>query len=162
MFFSNFVALIHHPDRHANATDEEKKEEEKKFKEVGEAYTILSDPVKKTRYDSGQDIEDNEMPGENSFPQKRKTFSSDQKIFHFSLFQNSIQIKCSDNSSVFQAMLEIMVVEIHSVFISDKYEKTATKSFKLKLKHYSDKFRQMDDDEKNPNLKFSDFLYFTF
>lgn len=57
--------MIHHPDRHANATDEEKKEEEKKFKEVGEAYTILSDPVKKTRYDSGQDIEDNEMPGEN-------------------------------------------------------------------------------------------------
>jgi DnaJ family protein C protein 7 len=29
-------ALVHHPDRHANASDEEKKEQEKKFKEIGE------------------------------------------------------------------------------------------------------------------------------
>jgi len=53
-------ALIHHPDRHANATDDVKKEQEKKFKEVGEAYGILSDPQKRTRYDSGQDLEDME------------------------------------------------------------------------------------------------------
>lgn len=51
-------ALVHHPDRHANASDSEKKEQEKKFKEVGEAYGILSDPKKKCRYDSGQDMED--------------------------------------------------------------------------------------------------------
>ncbi|XP_065075263.1 dnaJ homolog subfamily C member 7-like isoform X1 [Ochlerotatus camptorhynchus] len=51
-------ALVHHPDRHANATEEEKKDQEKKFKEVGEAYTILSDAVKKSRYDNGYDIED--------------------------------------------------------------------------------------------------------
>lgn len=49
---------MHHPDRHANATDIEKKEQEKKFKEVGEAYGVLSDPKKKARYDSGQDLED--------------------------------------------------------------------------------------------------------
>lgn len=66
MQISSHTALVHHPDRHANATDEAKKEEEKKFKEVGEAYTILSDPVKKTRYDSGQDIDEMEMPGENA------------------------------------------------------------------------------------------------
>jgi DnaJ family protein C protein 7 len=53
-------ALSHHPDRHSGASEEEKKEQEKKFKEVGEAYTILADPVKKQRYDSGQDIEDME------------------------------------------------------------------------------------------------------
>ncbi|CAH1125479.1 unnamed protein product [Ceutorhynchus assimilis] len=51
-------ALIHHPDRHSNASDAEKKEQEKKFKELGEAYGILSDPKKKTRYDSGQDMDD--------------------------------------------------------------------------------------------------------
>ncbi|KAL1497071.1 hypothetical protein ABEB36_008093 [Hypothenemus hampei] len=50
-------ALVHHPDRHANATDAEKKEQEKKFKELGEAYGILSDAKKKARYDSGQDMD---------------------------------------------------------------------------------------------------------
>lgn len=45
-------------DRHANASDDEKKEQEKKFKEVGEAYGILSDPKKRARFDNGQDMED--------------------------------------------------------------------------------------------------------
>lgn len=49
-------AMVHHPDRHPNATEGEKKEQEKKFKEVGEAYGILSDPKKRSRYDSGHDV----------------------------------------------------------------------------------------------------------
>ncbi|CAG5103839.1 Similar to Dnajc7: DnaJ homolog subfamily C member 7 (Mus musculus) [Cotesia congregata] len=53
-------ALVHHPDRHSNASEPEKKEQEKKFKEIGEAYTILSDPKKRSRYDRGGDIDEME------------------------------------------------------------------------------------------------------
>lgn len=58
------LALKHHPDRHSNASEEEKAEAERKFKEIGEAYSILSDPKKKMRYDSGQDLEDSLGPGD--------------------------------------------------------------------------------------------------
>lgn len=45
-------ALIHHPDRHVNASEDERKEHEKKFKEVGEAFETLSSPGRKECYDS--------------------------------------------------------------------------------------------------------------
>merc|ERR1719394_370551 len=51
-------AMVHHPDRHAGATEVEKKDHEQKFKEVGEAYAILSEEKKRRMYDSGQDMED--------------------------------------------------------------------------------------------------------
>ena len=51
-------AMLHHPDRHANADDSVKSEEEGLFKEVSEAYSVLSDSGKRARYDSGQDLED--------------------------------------------------------------------------------------------------------
>ncbi|KAJ0181746.1 hypothetical protein K1T71_002468 [Dendrolimus kikuchii] len=51
-------ALVHHPDRHAGAADAERREQERRFKEVGEAYGVLSDPRKRARYDHGQDIDD--------------------------------------------------------------------------------------------------------
>merc|ERR1712025_1051795 len=56
-------ALVHHPDRHSSATEEEKKEAEKKFKEIGEAYGVLSDAKKRNRYDQGHDIDDLEGHG---------------------------------------------------------------------------------------------------
>ena len=52
------AAMKWHPDRHSSGTDEQKVEAEAKFKEVGEALALLSDPQKKARYDNGEDIED--------------------------------------------------------------------------------------------------------
>jgi len=51
-------ALIHHPDRHSSASESVQKEQEKQFKELGQAYEILSDPKKRNRYDAGHDLLD--------------------------------------------------------------------------------------------------------
>lgn len=56
------AALKWHPDRHANSTDEKKKEAEKLFRDINLAYEVLSDPEKKRKYDSGVDIEDLDNP----------------------------------------------------------------------------------------------------
>ncbi|XP_053214089.1 dnaJ homolog subfamily C member 7-like [Panonychus citri] len=48
-------ALIHHPDRHSNASEDVKRDQETQFKALGEAYNILSDPKKRARYDLGYD-----------------------------------------------------------------------------------------------------------
>jgi DnaJ family protein C protein 7 len=54
-------AMTHHPDRHASATPEMREKEEVIFKEVSEAYQVLSDSQRKYRYDSGQDLEEHGM-----------------------------------------------------------------------------------------------------
>lgn len=47
------AAMKWHPDRWVNGTDEEKKAAEEKFKEISEAYEVLSDPQKRANYDNG-------------------------------------------------------------------------------------------------------------
>ena len=45
------LALKWHPDRWVNGTDAEKKTAEDNFKEAAEAYSVLSDPDKRAKYD---------------------------------------------------------------------------------------------------------------
>ena len=44
-------AVQYHPDKWSQASEEEKKNAEEKFKEAAEAYSVLSDPDKRQRYD---------------------------------------------------------------------------------------------------------------
>ena len=44
-------AIQYHPDKQQGKSDAEKKEAEEHFKEAAEAYSVLSDPDKKARYD---------------------------------------------------------------------------------------------------------------
>ncbi len=44
-------AIQYHPDKWTNASEEERKNAEDKFKEAAEAYEVLSDPQKRQRYD---------------------------------------------------------------------------------------------------------------
>lgn len=54
------LARKYHPDLYSDKSEAEQKEAENKFKEVSEAYTVLSDPKKRREYDMG---------GENPFPE---------------------------------------------------------------------------------------------
>ena len=56
------AALKYHPDKQASKSEEDKIEATTKFKEVGEAYEVLSDSEKRSRYDQGVDVEDLDNP----------------------------------------------------------------------------------------------------
>ena len=45
------LAVKYHPDKHSNKSEAEKTKAEDKFKEISEAYQVLSDPEKKEMYD---------------------------------------------------------------------------------------------------------------
>ena len=51
-------AIQWHPDKHANSTPEEQKQAEATFKDIGEAYGVLSDQQKRKMYEDGADIEE--------------------------------------------------------------------------------------------------------
>ena len=47
------MALRYHPDRHSTGEEQERRKAESMFKDVSEAYGILSDPVKRQQFDEG-------------------------------------------------------------------------------------------------------------
>jgi len=49
------LATQWHPDKHQNSSEEEQSQAEEKFKEIAEAYAVLSDPNKKNNYDATGD-----------------------------------------------------------------------------------------------------------
>ena len=57
------AALKWHPDKWGSGTPEEQEAAEKQFKDIGEAYSVLTDAQKRRRYDAGQDIEEIESGG---------------------------------------------------------------------------------------------------
>lgn len=58
------LALIHHPDKHK---EEDKEKAVKQFQELGEAYEVLSDPEKRSKYDRGEDpLHENQQPQQGS------------------------------------------------------------------------------------------------
>ena len=67
------MALKYHPDR--NPGDQEA---EKRFKELAEAYEVLSDPELKARYDNGDDPNDPQRGGN---PFQGQQFNQGQQFF---------------------------------------------------------------------------------
>ena len=53
------LALKYHPDKHATASDDAKKDASIKFQQIGFAYSILSDEKKRKRYDKTGSTADN-------------------------------------------------------------------------------------------------------
>jgi len=45
------LALLHHPDKHASASDEAKEAASLRFQQIGFSYAVLSDGKRKERYD---------------------------------------------------------------------------------------------------------------
>ncbi|XP_039753782.1 uncharacterized protein LOC120629090 isoform X2 [Pararge aegeria] len=49
------LAMIHHPDRHVDRSEFERKRQKRRFQLVSEAYNVLSDPNRRHKYDAYED-----------------------------------------------------------------------------------------------------------
>ncbi|KAL4067614.1 hypothetical protein V8B97DRAFT_1949850 [Scleroderma yunnanense] len=53
------LALLHHPDKHATSTGEARAHASMHFQRIGFAYTVLSDPKRRKKYDTTGTTDDN-------------------------------------------------------------------------------------------------------
>jgi DnaJ family protein B protein 4 len=88
----NRQTLKYHPDRHADKTEAEKQRYAKMFMEVREAYEVLSDPVKKERYDKYGTAEPGHFDGFSGF----SGFGGDFKGFDLGSFAKSFKFGGDD------------------------------------------------------------------
>jgi DnaJ family protein C protein 3 len=51
------LAMVHHPDKHSGGNEEDKRAAEAKFRDIAEAYEVLSDDEKRGRFDRGEDVD---------------------------------------------------------------------------------------------------------
>lgn len=71
------LALQYHPDRQQGKSDAEKKDAEEKFKEINEAYSILSDSDKRKQYDMFGTVNGSmDMSGADAMAEFMKHFQS--------------------------------------------------------------------------------------
>lgn len=57
------LAKQYHPDRYANKSEDERKQAEDKFKDITEAYSVLSDKEKRQKYDMYGTVDGNPLEG---------------------------------------------------------------------------------------------------
>ena len=51
-------AILHHPDKHSGAREEEKRQHQQRFQDVAEAFTVLSDTKARWEYDNAAEEEE--------------------------------------------------------------------------------------------------------
>jgi len=76
------LALKYHPDKFSGASDQERTQAESQFREVAEAYEILSNSEKRAAYDRGDDLME-QPQGFNPFQGAHFTFSQGGFQFNF-------------------------------------------------------------------------------
>tara|TARA_Y100000746_G_C15329255_1_gene377042 strand:+ start:297 stop:746 length:450 start_codon:yes stop_codon:yes gene_type:complete len=110
------LAMKYHPDKNMN----NKEEAEKKFKEVAEAYEVLSDDKKKYEYDNGRNIV---LNNQNPFDIFSHMFN-DRNIFNNNEF--NININNFSNTSIATSInTTTRIIGNKKIIRTEKIEKTA-------------------------------------
>ena len=114
------LALRYHPDKQGGKSDAEKKEAEEKFKEVANAYGILSDPDKKRQYDMFGTIDGQSSGGFDFDPfEMFRNFGGFDDFFgNFGGFSRSNRTQQSKGESI---KLEVPVT-IEEIFLGGEKE----------------------------------------